>query len=93
MNHIQLEEGRNAICNVVQSLHGGILIATSAGNRLNQDIPVEAVGYESRPRNLRAWPFSFPEPIHHTDYLAAWWAADLAEKACAAPETMIEPEL
>jgi len=90
VNHLPLDLGHRVLCNIVASVaDDAILILTS--NKLlrgggNQEVRLDNIGYDSRPRDLQKPPFFFPLPLVGTNSLGAWRAAALVER-CPHPET------
>ena len=97
INHIQLQPARTALCLLVEAIAaGGLVVVTNNQNsRMNGEIEMDVVGYESRPRNLQLAPFAFPAPVKSTEYLSAWWAEDLRTGPCSQPSVPAKhhPEL
>ena len=92
-----LQPARTALCLLVEAIAaGGLVVVTNNQNsRMNGEIEMDVVGYESRPRNLQLAPFAFPAPVKSTEYLSAWWAEDLRTGPCSQPSVPAKhhPEL
>jgi len=76
LNHLTDRDCWAALANMVRS-NSTYIMATSNAGFENEDLPLDFGGM-SRLLNLRAAPFSLPQPIYEDGYLAMWRTSDLA---------------